>query len=66
MQPILYAAEDAESHNTGVTGFVLTITEKKITSADELIAMVCGRPVMIEFTQPVLEKVDFLIPSFPN
>jgi len=40
-------------------GFVPTITEQKITSADDAIAIVCGPPIMIKFTQPVLEKVGF-------
>ena len=41
------------------TGFVPTITEQKITSADNAIAIVCGPPIMIKFTQPVLEKLGF-------
>ena len=41
------------------TGFVPTITEQKITSADDAIAIVCGPPIMIRFTQPVLEKLGF-------
>jgi NAD(P)H-flavin reductase len=41
------------------TGFVPTITEEKITSADDAIALVCGPPIMIKFTQPVLEKLGF-------
>ncbi len=40
-------------------GFVPTITEQKITSSDNAIAIVCGPPVMIKFTQPVLEKLGF-------
>lgn len=40
-------------------GFVPAITEQKITSADNAIAIVCGPPVMIKFTQPVLEKLGF-------
>jgi len=40
-------------------GFVPAITEKKITSADNTIAIVCGPPIMIKFTQPVLEKLGF-------
>jgi NAD(P)H-flavin reductase len=39
--------------------FVPTITEQKITSADNAIAIVCGPPIMIKFTQPVLEKLGF-------
>ncbi|MDB9823238.1 FAD/NAD(P)-binding protein [Deltaproteobacteria bacterium] len=40
-------------------GFVPTITEQKITIADDAIAIVCGPPIMIKFTQPVLEKLGF-------
>lgn len=41
------------------TGFVPTITEEKITSSEDAIAIVCGPPIMIKFTQPVLEKLGF-------
>ena len=41
------------------TGFVPTITEQKIKSADNAIAIVCGPPIMIKFTQPVLEELGF-------
>ena len=40
-------------------GFVPAIAEQKITSADNAIAIVCGPPIMIRFTQPVLEKLGF-------
>lgn len=40
-------------------GFVPTITEQKVTRADDTVAIVCGPPVMIRFTQPVLEKLGF-------
>lgn len=40
-------------------GFVPTITEQKITSAKDAVAIVCGPPIMIKFTQPVLEKLGF-------
>ena len=40
-------------------GFVPSVTEEKITSADNAIAIVCGPPIMIKFTQPVLEKLGF-------
>jgi len=40
-------------------GFVPSITEEKITSAEDTIAIVCGPPIMIKFTQPVLEKLGF-------
>ena len=40
-------------------GFVPTVTEEKITSSEDAIAIVCGPPIMIRFTQPVLEKLGF-------
>lgn len=40
-------------------GFVPAITKQKIKSADNAIAIVCGPPVMIKFTQPVLEELGF-------
>jgi sulfhydrogenase subunit gamma (sulfur reductase) len=40
-------------------GFVPAITEQKIASAENAIALVCGPPIMIRFTQPVLEKLGF-------
>jgi sulfhydrogenase subunit gamma (sulfur reductase) len=40
-------------------GFVPAIVKEKIRSADDAIALVCGPPVMIRFTQPVLEELGF-------
>ncbi len=40
-------------------GFVPTITEQKITTSDDSYALVCGPPIMIKFTQPVLKKAGF-------
>jgi len=40
-------------------GFVPTITEEKITGANDAYVIVCGPPIMIKFTQPVLEKAGF-------
>jgi len=40
-------------------GFVPAITKQKITSAENAIAIVCGPPIMIKFTQPVLEDLGF-------
>ncbi len=40
-------------------GFVPTITEKKITTSEDTYAIICGPPIMIKFTQPVLEKIGF-------
>ena len=43
-------------HNVG---FVPAITEQKAPNPDNAFALVCGPPIMIKFTQPVLEKLGF-------
>jgi NAD(P)H-flavin reductase len=43
----------------GEIGFVPTIVEKVAPSAENTIAIVCGPPIMIKFTFPVLEKLGF-------
>ncbi len=53
------------------TGFVPTITEQKAPAADEdTYAIICGPPIMIKFTQPVLDKLgykhDHIIMSLEN
>ncbi|PIE71948.1 MAG: heterodisulfide reductase subunit F [Deltaproteobacteria bacterium] len=53
------------------TGFVPTITELKAPPAsDDTYAIVCGPPIMIKFTQPVLDnlgyKHDHIIMSLEN
>jgi NAD(P)H-flavin reductase len=53
------------------TGFVPTITEQKAPQGDaDTYAIVCGPPIMIKFTQPVLEKLgytnDHIIMSLEN
>ncbi len=40
-------------------GFVPQITEKVISPSADSIAVVCGPPVMIKFTLPVLKKLGF-------
>jgi NAD(P)H-flavin reductase len=41
-------------------GFVPTITEQKAPAADgDTYAIVCGPPIMIKFTQPVLDKLGY-------
>jgi sulfhydrogenase subunit gamma (sulfur reductase) len=41
-------------------GYVPTITEQKAPTADEnTYAIVCGPPIMIKFTQPVLDKLGY-------
>lgn len=43
----------------GEIGFVPTIVDKVAPSAENTIAIVCGPPIMIKFTFPVLEKLGF-------
>jgi 2-polyprenylphenol hydroxylase and related flavodoxin oxidoreductases len=43
----------------GEIGFVPTIVEKVAPSAKDTIAIVCGPPVMIKYTFPVLAKLGF-------
>jgi NAD(P)H-flavin reductase len=40
-------------------GFVPTVTQEKITGSEDAMAIVCGPPIMIRFTQPVLEELGF-------
>jgi NAD(P)H-flavin reductase len=40
-------------------GFVPAIAKEKITNAENSVAIICGPPIMIKFTQPVLEDVGF-------
>jgi sulfhydrogenase subunit gamma (sulfur reductase) len=44
---------------TGNVGFVPAVTEKASPSPKNAVAIVCGPPVMIRFTFPVLEKLGF-------
>lgn len=43
----------------GKVGFVPTVLEQIAPPADNTIAIVCGPPVMIKFSFPVLEKLGF-------
>src|SRR6266568_797629 len=43
----------------GKVGFVPTILEEAAPPADNTIALVCGPPIMIKFTLPVLERLGF-------
>jgi NAD(P)H-flavin reductase len=43
----------------GLVGFVPAITEKVVSSAQNAYAIVCGPPIMIKFTLPVLTKLGF-------
>ena len=48
-----------DRHWTAEVGFVPTVVEKVAPSASNTIAIVCGPPVMIKNTFPVLEKLGF-------
>jgi NAD(P)H-flavin reductase len=43
----------------GEIGFVPTIVEKISPSASDTIAILCGPPIMIRYTFPILEKLGF-------
>jgi sulfhydrogenase subunit gamma (sulfur reductase) len=43
----------------GEVGFVPMVLEKVAPSSDNTIAILCGPPVMIKFTMPVLKKLGF-------
>ena len=43
----------------GLVGFVPTVLEQAAPSAGNTIALVCGPPIMIKFTLPVLERLGF-------
>jgi sulfhydrogenase subunit gamma (sulfur reductase) len=43
----------------GEVGFVPTIVEKIAPSGKDTVAIICGPPIMIKYTFPVLEKLGF-------
>jgi NAD(P)H-flavin reductase len=43
----------------GDIGFVPTVLEKAAPSSENTIAVVCGPPIMLKFTFPVLDKLGF-------
>lgn len=47
----------------GHIGFVPTIVEQLAPSSNNTVAIVCGPPVMIKYTFPVLEKLGFTPPN---
>ena len=44
---------------TGLVGFVPAILKEVAPSSDNAIAIVCGPPIMIKFTMPVINELDF-------
>jgi len=43
----------------GKVGFIPAVTEEVAPSSENAYAIICGPPVMIKFTMPVLEKLGF-------
>lgn len=43
----------------GKVGFVPTVLDELAPSSENTVALVCGPPIMIKFTLPVLEKLGF-------
>ena len=43
----------------GSVGFVPTVVGETAPSADNAVAVICGPPIMIKFTLPVLEKLGY-------
>lgn len=43
----------------GLVGFVPTVTEQVAPKPDNAVALICGPPVMIRFTQPVFDKLGW-------
>jgi NAD(P)H-flavin reductase len=43
----------------GMVARIPTAVEKTVSSAEDTFAVICGPPVMIKFTLPVLEKLNF-------
>jgi NAD(P)H-flavin reductase len=43
----------------GEVGFVPTVVEKAAPAAKDAYAVVCGPPIMIKYTLPVLQKLGF-------
>jgi NAD(P)H-flavin reductase len=51
---------DREHHDwNGLVGMVPAVLEEAAPSSENAVALVCGPPIMIRFTQPVLEKLGF-------
>lgn len=51
---------DREHHDwNGLVGMVPSVLEEAAPSSENAVALVCGPPIMIRFTQPVLEKLGF-------
>jgi len=51
--------DKAVSGWTGLVGFVPTVVKEVAPKSDNAIVIVCGPPVMIKFTMPILEGLGF-------
>ncbi len=57
----LHVTVDTEAEGwSGLVGFVPAITKEVAPAADNATALVCGPPVMIKYTIPVLKELGFL------
>ena len=45
---------------TGLVGFVPAVLKEVAPSADNAVAIVCGPPIMIKFTMPIIKELGFL------
>jgi NAD(P)H-flavin reductase len=54
-----FTVDAGEDGWTGRVGFVPAVTEQVAPSAKDAYAIVCGPPIMIKFTMPVLTKLGF-------
>jgi len=56
---LVITVDKGDENWTGKEGFVPQVLEQVAPSASNAVAIVCGPPVMIRFTFPVLEKLGF-------
>jgi len=56
---IVTTVDKGDENWTGREGFVPQVLEQAAPSASNAVAIVCGPPIMIRFTFPVLEKLGF-------
>ncbi len=54
-----FTVDAGEEGWTGLVGFVPAVTEQVAPSSKDAYAIVCGPPIMIKFTMPVLTKLGF-------
>ncbi len=59
MVNMVTTVDKGDENWTGREGFVPAVLEQVAPSASNAVAIVCGPPIMIRFTFPVLEKLGF-------